>query len=174
MKKISTFDSFILQEGLINRSSFWPEDWKNTPHWKLMTLLGFVDATTPRLEKNGTIKIDGSLIQSAYPAGLILQRSGYIRNPLVKSGFVRNYRSGFSLMDMFEYILKRFIPKDMKKFIPQNMNQVDSKMLDQFFVENPLLISILDKNPELQQEIIDRTGMKDFRSLQAALKNPIW
>lgn len=174
MKRINTFDQFLITEALINRSSNWPEDWKNTSHWKLMELLGFVDTSTPQLQKNGTIKINSEMINSVYPDGLILQKSGYIRNPLVTSGFVRKFNSGFALADMFEYIVKRFTPKGVKDILPQDRNEIDSKMLDQLFLENPLLISILDKNPELQQEIISRTGMKDFRSLQAALKNPIW
>jgi hypothetical protein len=186
MRRIDTFDNFILTEGqdLINRSSFWPDDWKETPHWKFMELLGFIDTTTTQQLKNRTIKIDGALINSAYPAGLVLQRSGYIRNPLARSGFVKQMNPGFSLIQMFDYIIKRFLPENLKSFTSVGKQNIDPKILDQFeeltqkldqfFLENPLSISILDKNPGLQQEIIGRTGMKDFRSLQSALKNPIW
>jgi len=161
MKRIHNFDRFILSEA-INRSKSWPENWKELPQWRILEILGFKDSTTPSLQKNGTIKIFNPKA-SEYPGGLVLQRSGYIRNPLVTSGFVRRWQGEFSLTDLFNYLISRYLPIFYSRG--------EKEQIDDLFKEDPALIGILNQKPSIQQEIIDRTGIPDFRGV---LQNPLW
>jgi len=77
------------------------------PEWVRLQEIGFVDSTTTQMERNGNILLTNPQLP-LYPGGITLQQSGYIRNKLATSGFVRKYERGFTLKDMFEYLLTRF------------------------------------------------------------------
>jgi hypothetical protein len=162
MKKIHDFNKFVLSEAIINRSKAWPANWKDSVQWKILQILGFEETTTPKLEKNGSIKIY-SPKASEYPGGLVLQRSGYVRNPLVQSGWVKRWEGEFTLLDILNYIISRYLPIFYSRG--------DKERIDNLFKEDPALISILNQRPSIQQEIINRTGIPDFRSV---LQNPLW
>ena len=71
--------------------------------WKQMQDLGFYDVTTPIMKKNGSVLLKNDKYNE-YPGGIVFQNSGYIRNKLAKSGFIKN---DLSWEEMADYIIKR-------------------------------------------------------------------
>jgi hypothetical protein len=88
--------------------------------WKQMQDLGFYDVTTPIMRKNGSVLLKNDKYND-YPGGIVFQNSGYIRNKLVKSGFVKK---DLSWEEMADYIIKRYTsykdpsPKGYENFPP--------------------------------------------------------
>ena len=72
--------------------------------WKQMQDLGFYDVTTPIMKKNGSVLLKNDKYNE-YPGGIVFQNSGYIRNKLAKSGFIKN---DLSWEEMADYIIKRY------------------------------------------------------------------
>jgi len=104
MHRILDFSEFALNESLTPGG--WPSDWKSMPEWATLQDLGFVDATTPLQARNETIMLKNERIP-IYPAGVVLQKSGYIRNKGVTSGFIKNLKEKpYSLKMMFDYLIK--------------------------------------------------------------------
>jgi hypothetical protein len=103
MAKILNFSDFNLNESLIPGG--WPSDWKSMPEWETLQNLGFQDATTPLQARNATIMLKNDRIP-IYPEGVVLQKSGYIRNKGVTSGFIKNLKEKpYSLKFMFDYLI---------------------------------------------------------------------
>ena len=88
--------------------------------WKQMQDLGFYDATTPIMRKNGSVLLKNDKYND-YPAGIVFQNSGYIRNKSAKSGFIKN---NLGWEGMADYIIKRYTsykepsPKGYENFPP--------------------------------------------------------
>jgi len=122
-KHILSAAEFFLNEGTINDPSDWPDNWKDMPEWTQLQELGFTDATTPQMAKNGSILLMNFAIPH-YPGGITLQQSGYIRNKLASSGFIKNYRDSFTLKQMFDYLIEKFT-KLSKKGIERNPEHGD-------------------------------------------------
>ena len=107
MKHVTDFSNFSVNEAIKNISSDWPANWREMPEWTRLQEMGFVDSTTPQMERNGNILLTNPQLP-LYPGGITLQQSGYIRNKLATSGFVRKYERGFTLKEMFDYLIDRF------------------------------------------------------------------
>jgi hypothetical protein len=114
MKRILRFSEFGINEAVIDRSSDWPENWKDLPEWPQLQELGFEDATTTQMERNGNILLMNHSIP-VYPGGIVLQRSGYIRNKTAESGFITKMPREFTLKQMLAYLVKRFSKISNKK-----------------------------------------------------------
>lgn len=97
----------------------WPTNWKEMDLWKELEEMGFSDVTTPIQAKNGTIMIVNQDFPHMYPSGVVLQPSGYIRDKGVKSGFIKQYKTEFTLRDMFNYIKDKW-SKEYKRMNPEN------------------------------------------------------
>lgn len=113
MRPVISYDKFRaeLYEGRAgNYSSQWPSDWKSLPLWKNLEDLGFYDATKDLQSNIDTImlKNDSRIFRSFYPAGVVLQKSGYIRDKGVRSGFIKKYEGDFKLEDLLQYIKDRW------------------------------------------------------------------
>lgn len=106
-KRILKLSEFFINEATVNVSSDWPDNWKDMPEWAQLQELGFTDGTTPQMIKNGNILLMNTTIPQ-YPGGITLQRSGYIRNKLASSGYIKNYPEDFTLKQMFDYLIERF------------------------------------------------------------------
>jgi hypothetical protein len=103
------FESKILTESL--SETHWPSDWKSMPEWKLLQNIGFYDATTPLQDRNQTIMLKNTdkRFNNLYPEGIVLQKSGYIRDKSARSGFIKSYKKEqFTLNQMFDYLIDRF------------------------------------------------------------------
>jgi len=107
MRHVTNFSDFSVNEAIKNISSDWPANWREMPEWTRLHELCFVDSTTPQMERNGNILLTNPQLP-LYPGGITLQQSGYIRNKLATSGFVRKYERGFTLKEMFDYLINRF------------------------------------------------------------------
>jgi hypothetical protein len=116
MKNIKGFKEF--NSGYIYENSnlsdiekeHWPSNWKEMGIWKSLEDIGFVEVTTPLQAKNSTImlKTNNPSISYMYPDGIVLQKSGYIRDKAATSGFIKRYQSDFTLYDMLLNLLDRF------------------------------------------------------------------
>jgi hypothetical protein len=95
----------------------WPTNWKEMDLWKELEAMGFTDVTTPIQAKNGNIMIVNREIPYMYPAGVVLQSSGYIRDKAARSGFIKQYKTAFTLDDVFNYIKDRWT-KEAKRMTP--------------------------------------------------------
>jgi hypothetical protein len=98
----------------------WPTNWKEMDLWKELEAMGFTDVTTPIQAKNGNIMIVNREIPYMYPAGVVLQSSGYIRDKAARSGFIKQYKTAFTLDDLFNYIKDRW-SKEAKRMAPEEV-----------------------------------------------------
>ena len=107
--------NFSLFEREIEKSSDWDSDYdslESNPLWIELKNRGFVNEPTPIMAKNKTPLIKNPKSPWFYPAGVVFQRSGYIRDKGASSGFVRNDLT--ELNDMLSYLIERY-DKDLKK-----------------------------------------------------------
>lgn len=73
--------------------------------WKRLEELGFYDATTPIVAKNGNVILKNRRF-NYYPEGIVLQpASGYVRDRGVRSGFLKR---DLDLKGMLDYLITRF------------------------------------------------------------------
>jgi len=112
MKHIKGF--YELNEALV------PGGWDfngrdQLPEWQTLQDMGFTDTTTPGQARNETIMLSNDRIH-LYPAGIVLQKSGYIRDYGVSSGFIKNYKaSPHSIKIMFDYLIERYSKEVSKR-----------------------------------------------------------
>lgn len=111
--------------------------------------MGFRDVTKPN--RNNTLTIEHDDI----PHQLNLTQAGYVRVP-GRVGFLFQNLSDDPLPKLFGYLIQRFA----KTMIP-SIPTVD---LDSLFKSHPDLISLLANSPQLQKEIMARTGIKDAKA----------
>jgi len=129
MKKILSFELFeslnLLEKLGEDR---WPSDWKSMSEWKTLKKLGFYETTTPIQSKNRTIMIANSNPRLAYfyPAGIVLQESGYIRDKSVTSGYIKRFNNEYSLRDLFNYVIDK-----ASKEISRSTKAVETSDLNQ-------------------------------------------
>ena len=112
--------------------------------WKQMQDLGFYDATTPIMRKNGSILLKNDRYNE-YPAGIVFQNSGYIRNKSAKSGFIKNH---LDWEDMADYIIKRYT----------SYKEPSSKGYEKF---PPHLVTLIRKVTKSKISINPQTGRLD-------------
>jgi hypothetical protein len=125
MKRILEYDSYqhsdriilLMEEFKPQGRPEWPTNWKEMDLWKELEAMGFTDVTTPIQAKNGNIMIVNRDIPYMYPAGVVLQASGYIRDKAARSGFIKQYKTAFTLDDVFNYIKDRWT-KEMERMTP--------------------------------------------------------
>jgi hypothetical protein len=73
--------------------------------WKRLEELGFYDATTPIVAKNGNVILKNNRF-NYYPEGIVLQPgSGYVRDRGVRSGFLKR---DLDLEGMLDYLIDRY------------------------------------------------------------------
>jgi len=167
MRKITPFKDFNLNEALAPGG--WPTDWKDMPEWERLVELGFRDTTNPLQAKNQTIMLDNTRIP-IYPAGIVLQKSGYIRDKGVTSGFIKNYNpSGnpYSLKTIFDYLIDRYEKEVNKRVRSEKHGPLSDEAINQLllwckdFVWNPNTESVDVKGDvnikvsNFNQEILD-------------------
>jgi len=107
--------SFSLFEGEAKNNSSWDSDYDSldvNPLWKELQNRGFVNEPSPIMAKNKTLHLRNPKSPWFYPAGVVLQKSGYIRDKAAKSGFVRN--DLITIDDMLSYLIERY-DKELKK-----------------------------------------------------------
>ena len=107
--------SFSLFESQDETNSSWNADYdsiESNPLWAELKNRGFVNETTPIMAKNKSLLLKNPGSPWFYPEGVVLQRSGYIRDKGAKSGFVRN--DLIVIDDMLTYLIGRY-DKDLKK-----------------------------------------------------------
>jgi hypothetical protein len=110
----------------------WPSNWKEMPEWKTLQDLGFIETTTLRQSRLSTIMLQNPRINYLYPAGIVLQASGYIRDKGVDSGYISNkYRN---LSDMLNYLIDRYSKETERNAVsertgpltPEQINAINS------------------------------------------------
>ena len=112
MHNILSFSLFE-SEGKTNLS--WDSDYdslESNPLWAELKNRGFVNEPTPIMAKNRSLLLKNPGSPWFYPNGVVLQKSGYIRDKGAKSGFVRN--DLIVIDDMLTYLIKRY-DRDLKK-----------------------------------------------------------
>lgn len=108
MSKVLNFEGFLNEAVYkIDSEEIWPRDWKSLPQWAELEKLGFEDVTPDKIRETGNIVLSNIEIPE-YPAGIVLQQSGYIRDRAATSGFIKRYTGSYSLAGMFDYLIKRF------------------------------------------------------------------
>lgn len=126
MKNILSFSLFE-SEGKTNLS--WDSDYdslESNPLWTELKNRGFVNETTPIMTKNRSLLLKNPGSPWFYPEGIVLQKSGYIRNKGAKSGFVRN--DLIVIDDMLAYLIERY-DKDLKK-MGETLSSIDGSGLN--------------------------------------------
>ena len=111
--------------------------------WKRLEELGFYDATTPIVAKNGNVILKNNRF-NYYPEGIVLQPgSGYVRDRGVRSGFLKK---DLDLEGMLDYLITRF-----EKMESSTTSGIPSEVVN---ILNQISKSKAIKNPE--------TGRFDF------------
>jgi len=125
MPNILNYTSFSnhIKESKINEGFIpsgdpnWPTNWKDMPEWKTLQQLGFSDVTTSRMALNQTILLKNFTRDLGYKDGIVLQKSGYIRDKSVSSGFIKRYKDfPVDLKDILDYLIQRW-EKDVQRDI---------------------------------------------------------
>jgi hypothetical protein len=98
--------NLLLEEFVPAGNASWPSNWKEMPEWKKLQDLGFIETTTDRQARLNTIMLKNTRINYMYPAGVVLQASGYIRDKGVSSGFITNKYTDLS--DMLNYLITKY------------------------------------------------------------------
>jgi hypothetical protein len=98
--------NLLFEEFVPAGNSRWPSNWKEMPEWKTLQDLGFIETTTDRQTRLSTIMLKNTIVDYLYPAGIVLQASGYIRDKGVSSGYISNKYDNLS--DMLNYLITRY------------------------------------------------------------------
>jgi hypothetical protein len=124
--------NLLFEEFVPAGSVQWPSNWKEMPEWKTLQDLGFIEATTDRQSRLKTIMLKNPRINYLYPAGIVLQASGYIRDKGVTSGYISNKYNNLS--DMLNYLIDRY-SKELERnttsertgpLTPEQINAINS------------------------------------------------
>ena len=114
MKYINGFQDF-LNESILDRSIFWPDDWQTLPEWKKLESIGFYDATNKVMKSHGGILIKNDRLP-LYPKGIVLHRAGYIRDKQNMGTHIKRYakkrnpktglfrENSFDLREMLDHV----------------------------------------------------------------------
>ena len=124
--------NLLFEEFIPAGNEKWPSNWKEMPEWKTLQDLGFIETTTDRQTRLNTIMLSNTRINYLYPAGIVLQASGYIRDKGVDSGFISNKYKNLS--DMLNYLIDRY-SKELERntvsertgpLTPEQINAINS------------------------------------------------
>ena len=127
MHHILSFSLFE-SEGKTNLS--WDSDYdslESNPLWAELKNRGFVNEPTPILAKNKSLLLKNPGSPWFYPNGVVLQKSGYIRDKGAKSGFVRN--DLIVIDDMLAYLIERY-DKELKR-MGETLSSIEGSGLNQ-------------------------------------------
>ena len=127
MRHILSFSLFE-SEGKTNLS--WNSDYdslESNPLWAELKNRGFVNEPTPIMAKNKSLLLKNPGAPWFYPNGVVLQKSGYIRDKGAKSGFVRN--DLIVINDMLAYLIERY-DKELKR-IGETLSSIEGSGLNQ-------------------------------------------
>ena len=124
--------NLLFEEFVPSGNVQWPSNWKEMPEWKTLQDLGFIETTTDRQTRLSTIMLQNSRINYLYPAGIVLQASGYIRDKGVDSGFITNKYN--KLSDMLNYLIDRYSKESVRNLVsektgpltPEQINAINS------------------------------------------------
>jgi hypothetical protein len=124
--------NLLFEEFIPSGNAEWPSNWKEMPEWKTLQDLGFIETTTDRQTRLNTIMLSNTRINYLYPAGIVLQASGYIRDKGVSSGYISNKYNNLS--DMLNYLIDRY-SKELERntssertgpLTPEQINAINS------------------------------------------------
>lgn len=127
MHHILSFSLFE-SEGKTNLS--WDSDYdslESNPLWAELKNRGFVNEPTPIMAKNKSLLLKNPGSPWFYPNGVVLQKSGYIRDKGAKSGFVRN--DLIVIDDMLTYLIERY-DKELKR-MGETLSSIEGSGLNQ-------------------------------------------
>ena len=127
MHNILSFSLFE-SEGKTNLS--WDSDYdslESNPLWAELKNRGFVNEPTPIMAKNKSLLLKNPGSPWFYPNGVVLQKSGYIRDKGAKSGFVRN--DLIVIDDMLAYLIERY-DKELKR-MGETLSSIEGSGLNQ-------------------------------------------
>ena len=124
--------NLLFEEFIPAGNAEWPSNWKEMPEWKTLQDLGFIETTTDRQTRLNTIMLNNTRINYLYPAGIVLQASGYIRDKGVDSGFISNKYKNLS--DMLNYLIGRYSKESERNAVsertgpltPEQINAINS------------------------------------------------
>jgi hypothetical protein len=140
--RIISFDIFESTHS----NQLWAGDWQKLPEWEFLKMMGFVemaDRTTPY----GTISIRPPDSMGIFR----LTSAGYVRN--APQGYLFQTRKSNPIVELLQYMINKFVKKEISKIpIPS---------LESFFTAHPEKLDFLLELPELREQIVSRTGIKD-------------
>lgn len=125
--------NLLFEEFIPAGNEKWPSNWKEMPEWKTLQDLGFIETTTDRQTRLNTIMLKNTLINYLYPAGVVLQASGYIRDKGVDSGYISNKYDNLS--DMLNYLIVRYSKESERNSVSERtgpLNQEQIKAINVF------------------------------------------
>ena len=135
MKRILEYEIYQSQRAYTLMESFtpqgnprWPDNWKELDLWKDLEKMGFEDVTTPLQARNKTIMLTNKNFPHMYPAGVVLQASGYIRDKAARSGFIKSYKTAFTLNDLLQYVKDRWT-KEYERMNPKDIGPLNPKQI---------------------------------------------
>jgi hypothetical protein len=131
----------ILNFQLFEVANFWDENWKESPEWELMQMLGFRDVTKVGDEKRKITVTHPSL------GYLNLTKAGYVRNPS-SQGFLHQGDQ----KSLFDYCIKRVVKK--------SVSSIPRPQLEEFIRKNPQLIDLFYELPALVKDLSAATGAR--------------
>jgi hypothetical protein len=120
--------NLLFEEFVPSGKAEWPSNWKEMPEWKTLQDLGFIETTTSRQSRLSTIMLQNTRINYLYPAGIVLQASGYIRDKSVDSGFITNKYN--KLPDMLNYLIARYSKESERNTVSEKTGPLTSEQIN--------------------------------------------
>ena len=122
MKRILEYELFKSQRSYSLMEAFtpegnprWPSNWKDMDLWKDLESMGFEDVTTPLQARNATIMLANNRYPHMYPAGVVLQASGYVRDKAARSGFIKAFKgTDYTLETLLNYIKEKWNKEEVR------------------------------------------------------------
>jgi len=119
--------NLLFEEFIPSGNEKWPSNWKEMPEWKTLQDLGFIETTTDRQTRLNTIMLKNTLINYLYPAGVVLQASGYIRDKGVDSGYISNKYDNLS--DMLNYLIVRYSKESERNSVSERTGPLTQEQI---------------------------------------------
>jgi hypothetical protein len=119
--------NLLFEEFIPAGNEKWPSNWKEMPEWKTLQDLGFIETTTDRQTRLNTIMLKNTLINYLYPAGVVLQASGYIRDKGVDSGYISNKYDNLS--DMLNYLIVRYSKESERNSVSERTGPLTQEQI---------------------------------------------
>jgi hypothetical protein len=119
--------NLLFEEFIPSGNVEWPSNWKEMPEWKTLQDLGFIETTTDRQTRLNTIMLKNTLINYLYPAGVVLQASGYIRDKGVDSGYISNKYDNLS--DMLNYLIVRYSKESERNSVSERTGPLTQEQI---------------------------------------------